>query len=137
MDDELSDRRVERAVLERQLLGSRLPDVDAGMTRERSGDEALRWIDGRDPVRPEPPNELSGERSRAAADVEHAPARADAGKVGELRREERRVPAHEPVVGVCAHGEAHAVQSTRSFQRGVIGTVDPPSAVRSRVGMLS
>ena len=43
----------------------------------------------------------------------------------------------QPVVGVRAHGEAHTVQSTRSFQAGVIGTVDPPSAVRGRVGMLS
>ena len=41
VDDQLSDRRIERAVLEWQLLGSRLPDIDAGMTRERRGDEAL------------------------------------------------------------------------------------------------
>ena len=82
--DELRERGVEAAVRVRQLVRRAEPDVDARMARTRRGDERLRRIDGRDRVRPEPPDELARQRAGPGADVEHGPLVADAGEVGQL-----------------------------------------------------
>ena len=78
------------------------------MPRPRRLDERGGWIDRRDRIRPEPGHELGGQRPRATADVERPLAGRDAGQVGELRREQPRVAAHEPVVRLGGDIEAHA-----------------------------
>ena len=83
MDDELGERRVERRVRERQLLGGRPADVDAGMARPGGGDERLGWVDGGDGSRSEPRDELGRQRTGAASDIERPLARADPRDVGQ------------------------------------------------------
>ncbi len=110
VDDELRQRRAECAVVERQALGLRAPDVDARVALPRGLDEPGRRVDGCDRVRAEPPHELARQGSGAAADIEHTLRLSDGGEVGEPRRQRRRVPAHEPVVRLRAGGEAHALR---------------------------
>ena len=94
MHDELRERGVEGAVVERQALGRGLPDVDAGVPLPRGGHERLGRLDRRDVPGIEPPQQLGRERAGPAADVEHPLLRSHAGEVGELRRElaSRSVP---------------------------------------------
>ncbi len=54
-------------------------------------------------------HELGRQDARAGTDVEHPHALVDAGKVGELRRQQHRVAAHEAVVGVGRDVEGHGV----------------------------
>ena len=110
VDDELRQRRVERAVVERQALRLRAPDVDAGVALARSLDEPGGRVDGCDRVRAESPHELARQGSRAAADIEQTLRLSDGSEVREPRRQRRRVPAHEPVVGLRTGGEAHALR---------------------------
>ena len=107
MDDELGERRVERVVLERQLLRRRASHVHAGVPLLRRNDERLRRIGGRDALRAQPLDELGRQRARPAADVEHPLPGGDSGEVGEPRREQHRVAAHEPVVRIGGDEEAH------------------------------
>ncbi len=70
MHDELREGGVERMVGEGQVLRRGTPDVDAGVPRTRSLTERLRRIGGGDRLRSEPPDELGGQRSRPAPDIE-------------------------------------------------------------------
>ena len=95
-DDELRERGVEALVRPRQVLGRRLVHGDVGQPLAQRRDERRRRVGGGD-LRAAA-HELGGQRARAGADVEHAHAPADAGEVGEQRREPHRVAAHEVVV---------------------------------------
>src|SRR5207247_2674400 len=55
--------------------------------------------------------QLRGQRARAAADVEHALSRLDAGQVGHLRAELDRVAPHEAVVRLGCDVEGHRRQA--------------------------
>jgi hypothetical protein len=111
VDDELRQGCVERSVGKRQLLGGGLLHAHLRIALARRCDERLGGIDGRYGLRPEPCHQLGRERARPAAHVEHALAGTDAGEVGELRREQHRVPAHEAVVRVGRDGEeAHPAE---------------------------
>ena len=92
---------------ERQLLGEGLLDPDLRQPLPHRADERRRRVDRGDRTGAEPAHELGRQRAGAAADVEHALAVADAGEVGELRRERHRVAAHEAVVGIGGDVEAH------------------------------
>ena len=82
-------------------------DVDARVAGTGGIDERLRRIDRGDGAGTDPRDELGRQRARATADVDHALAGRDPGEVGELRREQHRVPAHEPVVRVRGDVEEH------------------------------
>ena len=58
-------------------------------------------------VGPESGDELGGQRTGAAADVEHPLARSDTGEVGELRRQLPGVAPHEAVVRLSGDIKAH------------------------------
>src|SRR5207249_8347554 len=100
VNDELRQRSVELFIGERQLLRGRLPNVDPRMALARGGDELLRRIDGRDLRRTDALYQLARQRPRAAADVEHALSRSNTGQIRYLRRQQRRVPPHEAVIGL-------------------------------------
>src|SRR5207237_5793740 len=100
VDYELRERGIEAPVRKRQVLGGRLPDVDAWIALARRSDEGLGRIDGSDSGRPESRDELSRQCAGPAPDIEHLLASMDSGEVGELRRQLRRVHAHETVVGL-------------------------------------
>ena len=120
--DELRERGVEAAVRERQLVRRGEVNVDPGIPRPGRGDERLGGIDGRDRVGAEPAHELTRQRAGARADVEHRFLVADVGEVGQLRRERRRVPPHEAVVGVGGDVEAHCLTAvTLPAARHTIG----------------
>ena len=85
MDDELGERCVEYPAGKGQVLSGRLLNVRARIARSRSCDERLGRIDGRHNGRSYPLDQLSRERSGAAADVEHALTAGYSGHVGELR----------------------------------------------------
>ena len=106
MDDELRERGVELLVGERQLLGRRALDRDSRVAFADGVDERLGRIDGRHGFLAEPLDQLRRQRTRSAADVEHAAFRPC--EVGEQRRQRHRVPAHEPVVRLGGDGEGHA-----------------------------
>ena len=124
VDDELRERRVEGRVGERQALRGRPLHADAGMPLSRRLDERLRRVDGRDAVRSDPAHELTGQRAGPAADVEHAPGRADAGVIREEGRERGGVATHEAVVGGRGDREAHA-RNPRGRASGHGGTESP------------
>ena len=63
-----------------------------------------RW---RTPVRPEELDQPSGQRSRAATNVQDVLTSSDAGEDGELFRQGLGEPTHEPVVVLCGDGERH------------------------------
>ena len=114
VDDELRQRGVELVVGEGQLFGRRLLDGDAGMPLARGCDERLRRVDGRHLGRSEQAHELRRQRTRPAADVQHALPGANARQRGQLRREPDRVAAHEPVVGLGGDCERHCFGSQPS-----------------------
>ena len=76
MEDELRERPVELPVVERQRLGRPDPDVGAGDALAALLDERLRRIHAGDLVGADDVGEHARQRARAAADVEHALARA-------------------------------------------------------------
>jgi len=85
VNDELRERGVELAVLERQRLRWSAADVGVGVPCLRGGDKWLGWIDGRDRLGSEPRDELGGERAGPASDVQRAIARRQAREIRELR----------------------------------------------------
>ena len=87
----------------------------------RRGNEGLRRIYGRHPAGTEPSDELDGQRTGPAPDVEHALARRDAGEIGERHGERPGVSAHEPVVRVGSDGEAHRPDPTPMARRATTG----------------
>lgn len=105
---------------EGQRLGRCLEHLDAGIAGTGSLDEWCRRIDGHDRFGTEAGYELGGEGTGTATDIEDALTVADPGKVGEPWREEARVSAHEAVVRVRRHVEAHPPKFTASA-----GTVGP------------
>ena len=114
MDDELREGRVERAVCERQPLGGCLVHVDPGESRPNGGDERLGRVDRGDGRGAQPCHELRGERAGPAPDVEGPLAAPDAGQVRELGREEPRIAAHEAIVCLGGHIEAHRREPSTS-----------------------
>ena len=80
-------RGVERAVLERQLLGHAHAHVGARVARPARVGELLGGVDRGDVVGAEPRRELARQPARAAADVERAHAGRDPGGVGERDRQ--------------------------------------------------
>ena len=108
MDDELREGSVERVVRERQLLRGAEPNVDARIACAGGLDERLRRIDRGNGIGADTGDELRGERAGPAADVDDPLSGCDPGQIGELRREQHGVPAHEPVVRVGGDIEAHA-----------------------------
>ncbi len=104
---QLSQRRVEGAVVERKGIGRCLADVDARVPLARRLDEWRGRIDGGDGRRADPCHELGGERTGPASDVQHSLACLGIAQVGHLRREVARVSAHESVVRVRGDVEAH------------------------------
>ena len=117
VDDELGERGVELAVVERELLRARVLDPHARLPTADGGDEALGGVDGGDRFRAEPLDELGGQRPGPAPDVECALSRLHAGEVGELRREVPRVPAHEAVVGIRRHLEVRLLRHREHLNR--------------------
>ena len=134
MDDELGERRVEPPVRERQPLGGCLVHVDPGETRPNGGDERLRRVDRGDGHGPQPRHELGGERAGTAPDVEDPLAGLDAGQVRELGRQEPRIAAHETVVCLGGHIEAHRREPSTSS--GSIATSSHPLRWRVSAGSL-
>ena len=112
VDDELGENRVEGLVRKRELLCLRLLYRDLGLPLAERLDERLGGIDRGDGGRADAAHQLYRERTRAAADVEHALTAHHAREVREQVRERGRVPAHEPVVGAPGDGEAHDREST-------------------------
>jgi hypothetical protein len=107
VDDELREGGVESTARERQSLGRRLQNVDTGVPRSGCGHERPGGIDRGDRRGSDPVDELGRQRAGAAADVQHALTCAHSSEVGELRREQHRVPAHEAVVRTCRTERAH------------------------------
>ena len=107
VDDELGQRGVELVVHERELLRDGSSNRDVGLAGLRGGDEGLRRVDRSNGGRPQPSDQLRGQRAWPAADIEHPLPCDDAGEVGEHRGEPDRVPTHEPVIGVSSDREAH------------------------------
>ena len=89
---ELRERCVEGVVVEGQVLRGGEPHVHTGVSLAGRFDERLRRIGGRHRVRAKPPDQLGRQRTRPAADVDHALAALDAGEVGELRRQPAKRP---------------------------------------------
>ena len=84
VDDELCQGGVEGPILERQLLGGRSSHVDRRDGAPASGrDESFGRIDRRHGRRPQPPDELGGQGTRATADIEHPLSGGDRGELGE------------------------------------------------------
>ena len=107
MDDELREGGVKGIIRERHLLGRRSSNVDARVARPRRGNERIGRVDCRHRVRSQPSDQLAGERSRAAADVEDPLPSAHRGEVCQLTRQQARVPTHEAVIGLGGDIEAH------------------------------
>ena len=72
MEHELRKRPVEGLVLERKRLRRREADIGAGDVRAALLDERLGRVDGGDVVGTDHAGEDGRQRTRAAADVEHA-----------------------------------------------------------------
>ena len=109
MDDQLSEGGVEGPTGERQILRCRLLHVDAGISQTRRGNKRRRRVYGRDGHGAHPRNELGGERTGPATDVEHALSRAYPSEIRQLGGELARISAHEAVVGIGCHVKTHDV----------------------------
>jgi hypothetical protein len=107
VNDELCQGDVELPVGEGQLFRRGATHVDTGMPLASCSDELLRRIDRRDTRCAKTLHEHRRQCARPAADVEHAMAGTNTRKVRKLRREERRVPPHEAVIGVGSDGKGH------------------------------
>ncbi len=106
-EHERAQRDVERAVLERQLLGDADAHVGARVALAAGVGELLGGVDRGDVVGADAGRQLARQPARAAADVERAHAGDDPGGVGELDRQLRDVAAHEAVVVLGGSGELH------------------------------
>ena len=109
VDDELGQRDIEPAAVERELLGTRLLHLDTGVALAVGGDERRRRIDGRDLVSSQDLDESRGERPWTAADVERRLAGPHTRQLDHLRHELPRVTTHEPVVRLGGHVKRHAL----------------------------
>ncbi len=98
MNDELSQRNLEPPILERERLRGTSPNADTCVTIPNGLDKLLGRIDRADSGPTQPPDQLPGQRTRPTADIKHPLTGGDASELGELRRQRRRIPAHEPVV---------------------------------------
>src|SRR4051812_41173800 len=117
MDHELGESGVEPAVLERKLLGGRTLDCDARISSASRGDELLRRVDPGDTIcATDALDQFRRQRTWATAHVEDALAGDDAGEICHLRRELDRVAAHESVVRLGGHIEAHGSNPFATFE---------------------
>ena len=107
MHDELRQGRVERVVLERQVLGRRTFHDHPGKPRAGRHHERVRRIDSGDAIRANPGDELRGQCSGTAPHVDDRPTGDDTRKVCETWCERDRVTSHEPVIGIGGDVEAH------------------------------
>jgi hypothetical protein len=82
-------------------------------------------IDGQHAVAADDLREPSGERARAAADIEHAHAGLDGGETHERRRQLTPVAAGVPVVSLGAGGGVHAWTTGRQRVGLVARIVEP------------
>ncbi len=112
VNDELCENSVERLVGKRQLLCRRESHVDAWVTVPGRRDERLGRINSRNEVRSQPPYQLGSKRTWTTADIEHSLTSRDTRKIGQLRREQHRVPAHEAVICISPSEEAHSSESS-------------------------
>ena len=112
VDDELRERRVERVVRPRQILGGCALQVGA---RHPLGArvQQRRGVGARNVVGADAAGELFGQDAGAAADVDDALPGLHPREVGERRRQLARVAAHETVVRVTRDVEAHAPERIR------------------------
>ena len=110
--DELRHGGIEGPILERELLRGRSSHVDRGKARVCCGDEAVGRIDRSDGRGPEAPDQLGGQGTWAAPDIEHARCADDRSEVCERRSERRGVPAHETVVRIGSNRKAHSGELT-------------------------
>ena len=113
VDDELGERGIEGAVLERDRLGAGLADVDPREPVADGRDERRRRIERGHVIRADARDELPGQGARPRPDVEDALTGPDPGEVGHLRRQQPREPAHESVVRLGGDIEAHRVTISR------------------------
>jgi len=114
MDDELGQGRIEGVCFERKILGSRVDDSDAGMTRSSGRDERFGRIDGGHAIGSESGDELGRERTGPASDVEDALTWLHAGQVGKLWGQLPGVAPHEAELCLGGDVEAHHRESRPS-----------------------
>ena len=106
VDEERAERDVERAVIERQRFGVGAHEVDVGVAAARFGEHALGEVDAGDARAAR--GRRGGQRSRAAADVEHAHPGTDRGGVEQRLDRERGRARHQRVVRAGAGAPAVA-----------------------------
>ena len=104
VDDERAERDVEGAVVERQLLGVGVQELDVRVGAARVLEHALGEVDAGH-VRA-PRRGRRGQRTRPAADVEHTHARPDLRRVQQRLDRERRRARHQRAVGPRAGAPA-------------------------------
>jgi hypothetical protein len=111
--DELGEYAVENRVLERERLRGRHLDAHAWQSCPARFGERLRWVGGHDAVGVKHRNELGGQRSWPAADVERALSGAYPGRFDQGAPELAGVAADVAVVrlggGAKGGGAIHAV----------------------------
>ena len=94
-----------RAVLERQVLGVGVQELDLRVGAARLREHALGEVDAGD-QRAARGRGRRGQRARPAADVEHPHARADLRRVEQRLDRERRRARHQRAVGAGASAPA-------------------------------
>lgn len=92
MHDELCERGVEAVIRERHSFGGGNADIDTRVTFARRVHERLGGVDSRHCIRPDPKNAFGRQSAGTTPHVKHALTRMNATKVGELRRQLRRIP---------------------------------------------
>jgi len=88
VDGQLGKCRVERSVRVRELLGWSLADVHGREAGAHRGHERFGRVDGGHVLWPETFDELAGERTGAAADIEDALAGVHIREIRELARKQ-------------------------------------------------
>ena len=136
VDHQLGEGSIESGVIERQVLGRCQPNIDAGLPEPGRGNERFGWIDGRDVLGSDAADQLSGQGTRSAAHVQHALSGRDAGQVRHLRRQQRGVAAHEPVVRLGCDIEGHRTIVGMS-DRGRLSTPDGPGLLGFRIAPIA
>jgi dihydrofolate reductase len=111
MNDELCECCIEAGVVEGNALSRSVAHVDAWMATFRCGDKWFGRVEGRNVSFSEPPNEFGRQGARPAANVQRSLRGTNSAEVGELWRQLRRVPAHEPVIGLGRDLECHSAES--------------------------
>ncbi len=124
MHDQLRESRIEHAVGVRQVLRRSEPNINAGMSLACRRNERFGRVDGRHRVGPEPPDELSRQGARPAADVEHFQSGMHAAEVRKLGRQPCRIPPHEAVVSLRSDIEAHSATLATDIEARRIRTAD-------------